>query len=122
MYPSTQFFEGLAIGASAVSIGLGFGRSLLLGLIYSLTTPIGIAIGIGVRDSWNDNSTSTIVAQGIVDGLAAGILIYVVLVDLITPMLTKSSWMRRQHWFIQLCMLAFFWGGVAVMAVIGTWA
>lgn len=91
-------------------------------MIYALTTPIGIAIGIGIRDSWNANSTSTIVAQGIVDGLAAGILIYVVLVELITPMLTKSSWMRRQHWCIQVGMLACFWGGVAVMAVIGTWA
>lgn len=61
-------------------------------------------------------------AQGIVDGLAAGILIYVVLVNLVTPMLTKSSWMRRQHWFIQFSMIAFFWAGAAVMAVIGMWA
>ncbi len=93
-----------------------------MGLIYALTTPVGIAIGIGVRSSWNDNNTSTILAQGILDGLAAGILIYVVLVELITPMLTKSSWMRRQHWLVQLLMIASFWSGTAVMAVIGTWA
>ena len=40
-----QFFEGLAIGTAAVDAGLGSGKTTILGLAYSVTTPVGIAIG-----------------------------------------------------------------------------
>ena len=56
------------------------------------------------------------------DSLAAGILVYVVLVELMTPMMTKSAWLRQQHWAMQVAGIASFWSGAAVMAVIGTWA
>lgn len=40
-----QFFEGFAIGSAVVDAGLGPLRSMLMGLAYAVTTPIGIAIG-----------------------------------------------------------------------------
>lgn len=43
---------------------------------YSLTTPLGIAIGIGINESFMPNSTQALLALGIIDALAAGILIY----------------------------------------------
>ena len=40
-----QFFEGFAIGSAVVDSGLGVAKSLVAGLAYSVTTPMGIAIG-----------------------------------------------------------------------------
>jgi zinc transporter 1/2/3 len=40
-----QFFEGFAIGSAVVDSGLGVLKSLVLALAYSITTPIGIAVG-----------------------------------------------------------------------------
>lgn len=40
-----QLFEGLAIGSAAVDAGVGAARCVALGCAYSLTTPVGIAVG-----------------------------------------------------------------------------
>lgn len=40
-----QFFEGFAIGSAVVDSGMGAVKSMLMGLAYSVTTPIGIAVG-----------------------------------------------------------------------------
>lgn len=40
-----QFFEGWAIGSAAVDAGISSAKATLLGVVYSLTTPCGIAVG-----------------------------------------------------------------------------
>ena len=60
--------------------------------------------------------------EGILDAVSAGILIYVVLVELMEPLMTKSRWLRDQRWWMQCLSFMCFWGGVTVMAVIGKWA
>ena len=45
MPASLQLFEGFAIGSAAVNSGLTIMKSFILGLIYSITTPVGIAVG-----------------------------------------------------------------------------
>ncbi|KAI3438305.1 hypothetical protein D9Q98_000739 [Chlorella vulgaris] len=117
-----QFFEGFAIGSAVVDAGLGPLRSMLMGLAYAVTTPIGIAIGIGMRESFNQNSTTTLMVEGIFDSVSTGILIYVVLVELINPLLTQSVWLRSRPWWLQCLAFLSFWGGITVMAVIGNWA
>lgn len=47
------------------------------------------AAGIGVHESFNHNSTTALYVEGILDSLSTGILIYVVLVELINPMMTQ---------------------------------
>ncbi len=54
---------------------------MLLCLLYSLTTPTGIAIGIGIRESWNENTSTALITMGVLDSLSAGVLIYAVLVE-----------------------------------------
>lgn len=55
-----------------------------------------------MHQSFNSNSTSNLLATGILDSLAAGILIYVVLVQLITPCVTDSAWLHTRRWPIQV--------------------
>lgn len=50
-----QFFEGFAIGSAVVDSGMTALRSMLMGLAYAVTTPIGIAIG----EWWLLGSTRT---------------------------------------------------------------
>jgi zinc transporter 1/2/3 len=44
-----QLFEGFALGSAAVDAGLSSLKCSLLGLAYSVTTPVGIAIGEAVH-------------------------------------------------------------------------
>lgn len=52
-------------------------------LFFSLTTPLGIGIGIGISRVYNDNSTKALIIEGIFNSASSGILIYMALVDLL---------------------------------------
>ena len=54
-----------------------------MGLAYSLTTSTGIALGIGIRSAYNPNSPTGLGVAGAFDAVAAGILVYMALVDLV---------------------------------------
>jgi solute carrier family 39 (zinc transporter), member 1/2/3 len=50
-------------------------------ILYGFTTPIGIAVGLGVRTTYNPGSTTASVVSGVMDSISAGILIYTGLVE-----------------------------------------
>ncbi|RYR53742.1 hypothetical protein HN873_019326 [Arachis hypogaea] len=67
-----------------------------MGLFFSLTTPIGIAIGIGISNVYDDNSSTALIVEGVFNAASAGILIYMALVDLLAadflnPRMQKSG-------------------------------
>ncbi len=117
-----QFFEGMALATVVVESDF---RSKLVPIFmvvfYSLTTPIGVAIGFGVHRTYDGNATGTILSQGILDALAAGILIYDSLVNIITPHIACPRF-REGTLPQQMAQMASLWLGAAVMAVIGKWA
>lgn len=53
-------------------------------VLYGLTTPIGIAAGLGVRTTYNPNSTTASIVSGVLDSFSAGILVYTGLVEVIS--------------------------------------
>ena len=55
-----------------------------MALFFSLTTPFGIAIGIGISNVYNENSPNALIVQGIFDAASSGILVYMALVDLLS--------------------------------------
>ncbi|KAI9375188.1 Zinc/iron permease [Aspergillus egyptiacus] len=78
-----QFFEGLALGARiALLPGRIFPSKAIMGGIFAIITPIGMAIGIGVLNTFNGQDRSTLIALGTLDALSAGILVWVGLVDM----------------------------------------
>ena len=126
LYPVLVFhqsFEGLGIGARMSSIPFRPGSWLpwLLCTAYGLTTPISIAIGLGVRTTYNPNSYTANVVSGVLDAISAGILIYTGLVELLArdflfnPMRTKDN---KRLLFMITCVLV----GAGVMALLGKWA
>ncbi|KAI5304723.1 high-affinity Zn(2+) transporter zrt1 [Ascosphaera atra] len=88
---------------------------------YGLTTPIAIAIGLGVRESYEPGSKTSLTVQGVLDAISAGILIYTALVELLArdfmfdPNRTKNKKELAE-------MLISTFAGAAIMAVIGKWA
>ncbi|OQD73834.1 hypothetical protein PENDEC_c013G03856 [Penicillium decumbens] len=77
LYPVLVFhqsFEGLGIGARMSSIPFKKGSWLpwFLCSAYGLTTPIAIAIGLGVRTTYNPASFTASVVSGVLDSVSAG--------------------------------------------------
>lgn len=127
LYPVLVFhqsFEGLGIGARLSAIP--FPRRLkwmpwVLVIAYGLTTPIAIAVGLGVRTQYNAGSYTANVVSGVLDSLSAGILIYTGLVELLArdflfdPHRTKDG---KRLAFMSCCVLL----GCFLMALLGKWA
>ncbi len=127
LYPVLVFhqsFEGLGIGARMSAIPFPKRLSWLPWFLcsgYGLTTPIAIAVGLGVRYTYESGSFTANVVSGVLDAISAGILIYTSLVELLArdflfnPELTRSS---KRLTFMIVCVLL----GTAVMALLGKWA
>ncbi|KAI9360835.1 Zinc/iron permease [Zopfochytrium polystomum] len=117
-----QFFEGLAL--STVVLESDFGRNFVtfgMVLFYTLTTPFGIALGIGINAAYNTNAQNALLAQGILDALSAGILAYDALVNIIFMHFSAPA-LRLQSDFAQFLQLGSLWLGAFVMALLGRWA
>ncbi|WVR07335.1 hypothetical protein IAU60_004376 [Kwoniella sp. DSM 27419] len=72
-----QFFEGLALGARIALLQIiSRIRQFIMALAFTLITPIGIAIGIGVRHSFSQNGKASLLSVGILNSISAGILLY----------------------------------------------
>lgn len=52
-------------------------------LFFSLTTPVGIALGMGLSSFYKENSRTALIVEGVFNSASAGILIYMALVDLL---------------------------------------
>lgn len=79
-----EMFEGLGLGSRLAQMKLPPKYNyvpLCAAIVYGLTTPLGIAVGLGVRTSYNPDSTTASIVSGILDALSAGILIYTGLVE-----------------------------------------
>jgi zinc transporter 1/2/3 len=126
LYPVLVFhqsFEGLGIGARMSSIPFKKGSWLpwLLCTAYGLTTPIAIAIGLGLRTTYNPGSFTANVVSGVLDAISAGILLYTGLVELLArdflfdPHRTQDD---KRLTFMVLTLLL----GAGIMALLGKWA
>lgn len=127
LYPVIVFhqtFEGLGIGARLSAIA--FPKRLswmpyMLVLAYGLTTPIGIAVGLGVRNSFSVNSFNANIVAGIFDSMSAGILIYTGVVEMLARDFIFNP--QRSNDKKRLAfMLISLYAGCGLMAVIGKWA
>jgi len=80
-----QTFEGLGLGSRLASVPWPKSKRwtpYILAGAYGITTPIAIAIGLGVRKTYPPGSATTLIVNGVFDSISAGILIYTGLVEL----------------------------------------
>ncbi|KAB8070423.1 Zinc/iron permease [Aspergillus leporis] len=120
-----QTFEGLGLGSRLATLPWPRSKRLtpyILSLAYGVSTPIAIAVGLGVRQSYPPGSRITLIVNGVFDSISAGILIYTGIVELMAREFIFSTSMRRAP--IRTVVAAFFLLclGAALMALLGKWA
>ncbi|KAL8725764.1 MAG: hypothetical protein Q9166_007164 [cf. Caloplaca sp. 2 TL-2023] len=117
-----QLFEGLALGSRISNLStISLYKKLLMASAFALITPLGMAIGLGVLNSFNGNDKATIIAIGTLDAFSAGILVWAGFVQM-----WSFDWMYgdlRHAGVVQTCLGMFaLVAGLVVMSVLGKWA
>ncbi|KAI6673398.1 hypothetical protein NL676_001304 [Syzygium grande] len=78
-----QFFEGMGLGGCITQAKFKTRAIVIMALFFSLTTPVGIGIGLGITSRYKENSPTALIVEGIFNAASSGILIYMALVDLL---------------------------------------
>ncbi|KAF2303110.1 hypothetical protein GH714_013850 [Hevea brasiliensis] len=133
-------YKAIGIAAILVAGAIGFGvgycgpfcdnrnifrqnsREELLPLWHfsSLTTPVGIAIGIGISNVYKENSPTALIVEGIFNSASAGILIYMALVDLLAADFMNPK--VQGNGKLQLGVNLFLLLGAGLMSLLAKWA
>lgn len=93
-----QTFEGLGLGSRLAVAPWPKSRPWTpywMGIGYAFSTPIAIAAGLGVRNSYAPGSQTALIVNGVFDSISAGILIYTGLVELMAHEFMFSEVMRK---------------------------
>ncbi|KND89054.1 Zinc-regulated transporter 2 [Tolypocladium ophioglossoides CBS 100239] len=117
-----QMFEGLGLGSRLAVAPWPKDKEWLpfaLAFGFALSTPIGIAAGIGTKPT---NAATQKLVNGIFDSISAGILMYTGLVELLAHEFMFNPHMRRAPLKIQLFAFGCVAIGVTVMALLAKWA
>ncbi|KAI0103871.1 ZIP zinc/iron transport family [Nemania sp. FL0031] len=120
-----QTFEGLGLGSRLASAQWPDSKAwlpYLLGFGYALSTPISIAIGLGIRSTLQPGSANATIINGVFDSISAGILIYTGLVELLAHEFMFNESMRNAGIKTQLFALGCVALGAGLMAVLAVWA
>lgn len=115
-----QFFEGVALGSTIVSAKFQLRVECVLAFIFGLSAPVGIAIGIGLHSSYDTSSVTAVLLSGTFDSLSAGIVLYVVFVQMIGLEFAQDL-CTSSHFVQKILLFASIWIGIAVMAGLGVW-
>lgn len=120
-----QTFEGLGLGSRLGTMEWPASKAWMpwaLGAAYGITTPIAIAIGLGVRETFVPGSITYLMINGIFDSISAGILIYTGLVELMAHEFMFNAEMRRGSMTKVLSAFGCMCLGAGLMALLGKWA
>ncbi|PUZ69079.1 hypothetical protein GQ55_2G079600 [Panicum hallii var. hallii] len=115
-----QMFEGMGLGGCIVQAKFKLQSIVTMVLFFCLTTPVGILVGIGISSVYNEDSPTALVVEGILNSVAAGILVYMALVDLLAEdfMNPKVQSRGKLQLGINVSMLV----GVGLMSMLAKWA
>jgi len=117
-----QFFEGVSLSSVFIEAHFKHIRSVIIMIIlYSLTMPIGGLIGLLLRNIISETSKIYVTLQGIIDSIAAGILIYDILVNILSRHCNSCNWKNNSFIGKNIQLFAFYLG-LFVIAIIGVWA
>lgn len=109
-----QLFEGIALGSAIVQCGNNLDQSKMLLIVvgYSLTTPIGICIGIAISNQ------HSLILQGVFNAISAGILVYMAIIHFIIEdyINNEATGFKKFLMFLSLSC------GFGAMAVVGMWS
>lgn len=118
-----QMFEGLGLGARIFDF-IHYNNivcSFLFAIIYAISTPVSIAIGLLVKGANNLQSSTAVVVSGVLNSLSSGILLYTVIADLLAYDFIFRPELRDGKLGKLLYALFCVVLGFAAMAITGRW-
>ncbi|KAI9114736.1 hypothetical protein K1719_014434 [Acacia pycnantha] len=115
-----QFFEGMGLGSCIIQSKFKNKTIAIMALFFALTTPVGIAIGIGITNTYVENSQNALIIEGIFNAASAGILIYMALVDFLAADFMSDRMQKniRLHCVADIFVLL----GAGFMSLLAKWA
>lgn len=120
-----QTFEGLGLGSRLAVTPWPKSKRwtpYMLAIAYGFSTPIAIAVGLGVRKTYPPGSQTTLIVNGVFDSISAGILIYTGLIELMAHEFMFSPSMRETKITTVLAAMLLMCMGAGLMALLGKWA
>jgi zinc transporter 1/2/3 len=115
-----QGLEALALGSVLAITSFSNAKKVLMLFLYTITTPIGIAVGIAIASSYDPTSTTSRAVQGVFNGVSSGMLLYIGMYQLIAEEFSREDLLVRPK--LRLGMYAALLLGAAAMCVIGIWS
>jgi solute carrier family 39 (zinc transporter), member 1/2/3 len=116
-----QFLEGVSLGFVVSDAKLSTIKSLIFVVSYSVTTPIGICIGTTLHHIYSNISKTQIIAQGSLQGISAGMLIYIALIQIIAEEFSKVELHGNVKLQQKLCMYSALVMGAICMCIMALW-
>ncbi|XP_028779638.1 zinc transporter 1 [Neltuma alba] len=115
-----QFFEGMGLGSCITQAKFKNNATVIMGLFFALTTPVGIGIGMAISSRYEENSQKALIIEGIFNAASAGILIYMALVDLLAADFTTERFQNSTY--LQLGANISLLLGAGLMSALAYWA
>ncbi|XP_010554257.1 PREDICTED: zinc transporter 7 [Tarenaya hassleriana] len=78
-----QLFEGMGLGGCILQAEYGSKMKYIMVFFFSVTTPLGIVLGIGLSKVYSETSPTALIVVGVLNACSAGLLNYMALVDLL---------------------------------------
>ncbi|KAF4968627.1 hypothetical protein FSARC_4002 [Fusarium sarcochroum] len=119
-----QMFEGLGLGSriAAVPYPRGSFRPWLLVLAFGTTAPIGQAIGIASRNSYDPEGELGLIMVGVFNSISSGLLIYAALVNLMVEDFLSEEAQLVMKKKDKIAAFAWVFTGAFGMSVVGAFA
>ncbi|CCC09900.1 hypothetical protein SMACR_03456 [Sordaria macrospora] len=119
-----QMFEGLGLGSriAAVPYRQGSPRPWLLVVAFGTTAPIGQAIGLLARSSYDPNSAFGLIIVGVFNAISSGLLLYAALVDLLAEDFLSEEAQKIMTKKDKISAFIFVLLGAAGMSIVGAFA
>ncbi|XP_072961571.1 zinc transporter 6 [Typha angustifolia] len=118
-----QIFEGMGLGGCIAQAGFGLGTVGYMCIMFSVTTPMGIVLGMIIfyLTGYDDSSPNALISEGLLGSLSSGILIYMGLVDLIALDFFHNKTMSSDPRLKKASYIALVLGSTS-MSILALWA
>lgn len=103
--------------------GFSFGTTAYMCFMFSVTTPMGIILGMVLfsMTGYDDTNPKALIMEGLLGSVSSGILIYMALVDLIAVDFFHNKLMNSNVYLKKVSFIALTLGS-ASMSVLALWA
>ncbi|ESQ36395.1 hypothetical protein EUTSA_v10008057mg [Eutrema salsugineum] len=115
-----QCFEGLGLGGCIAQGNFNCMSITIMSIFFSITTPIGIAVGMGIATSYDESSPTALIVQGVLNAASAGILIYMSLVDFLAADFMHPK--MQSNTSLQIMAHISLLAGAGIMSLLAKWA